>query len=408
VVAKLSPETEAEVVGWLRGRTLRAVEAILAAHAAAEGPEAREEGAEGEERVRVSLRAPPELEARWAAACELARRMSGEELPAWECAEAIAAECVSAVGGVALGGEDPARDGAGERMRPDPARDPEPGLAEAAFPHLRWKPPAARACPELEALVEGMEEASPRELDRRLRAIIAFLQAVDFEMGRILRQVADRRLASELGFEGFASYVEERLDLSARTARRLVRVARAEHRAPAVASAFRVGRITLLQAEALLRAGTGSGAAVAQAERVTLRRLREGEPARVDFMAPRAVAHFFLATLARMGGLAPMLEHAIATWTRAGEQFEDYADFDRDGFRCTVPACSARRNLQSHHLRFLSAGGPDEPWNRTTLCAFHHQRGVHAGRVRIQGSAPEALVFALGFGTFRSGDVRIA
>ena len=26
-----------------------------------------------------------------------------------------------------------------------------------------------------------------------------------------------------------------------------------------------------------------------------------------------------------------------------------------------------------------SAGGPDEPWNRTTLCAFHHLRGIHAG-----------------------------
>ena len=64
--------------------------------------------------------------------------------------------------------------------------------------------------------------------------------------------------------------------------------------------------------------------------------------------------------------------------------------------------------LQSHHLRFRSARGPDEPWNRTTLCAFHHQRGVHAGLLRIRGRAPEALVFELGFGSFGSGDVRIA
>jgi hypothetical protein len=55
-----------------------------------------------------------------------------------------------------------------------------------------------------------------------------------------------------------------------------------------------------------------------------------------------------------------------------------------------------------------SAGGPDEPWNRTTLCAFHHQRVVHTGLLRIRGRAPEALVFELGFGSFRSGDVRIA
>ncbi|MGH7702305.1 MAG: hypothetical protein ACREMO_04390, partial [Gemmatimonadales bacterium] len=95
--------------------------------------------------------------------------------------------------------------------------------------------------------------------------------------------MVDRGLVCELGFGSLERYAEERLDLSARTARRLVRLARAEHRAPAVASAFREGRITRLQAEALLRRGPGSGAEVAQAERVTLRRLREGEPARVDF-----------------------------------------------------------------------------------------------------------------------------
>ncbi len=415
VVSELSPESEAEAVEWLRGRTVRAVEAILAAHAAAGGPAEAQSGAKGEEeRVRVALPATPALEAKWAAACELARRMAGEELPTWECAEAIAAECASAVGGGAFGEEDPAAASpSGRRARRGvEARDPEPGLREAAFPQLRWKAPGARPDAELEPLLQGLEEASPRELDRRLRAAIGFLQALDFEMGRILRQVVDRRLVPELGFESFERYVQERLDLSPRTARRLVRLARAEHRAPPVASAFREGRITLLQAEALLRSArgpeSGSETGVAHAERVTLRRLREEEPARVDFVAPRSAARFFLAMAVRMGGLEAMLDHAIATWLEAGARFRDYADCERDGWRCKVPACSARRNLQSHHLRFRSAGGPDEPWNRTTLCAFHHQRGVHAGSVRIRGRAPDDLVFELGFGTFRSGDVRIA
>ena len=47
-----------------------------------------------------------------------------------------------------------------------------------------------------------------------------------------------------------------------------------------------------------------------------------------------------------------MLDHAIATWLEAGAQFEGYADFERDGYRCT-----ARRNLQGHHIRFRSAWG---------------------------------------------------
>ena len=60
-----------------------------------------------------------------------------------------------------------------------------------------------------------------------------------------------------------------------------------------------------------------------------------------------------------------MLDHVIATWLEQSAQFEDYADFERDDFRCTVPACSARKNLHSHHIIFRSHQGPDEPWNRT-------------------------------------------
>ena len=104
-------------------------------------------------------------------------------------------------------------------------------------------------------------------------------------------------------------------------------------------------------------------------------------------------------------GLEAMLDHAIATWVEAGRAFQDYADFERDGWRCTVPGCSARRNLQSHHIVFRSAGGLDVAGNRTTLCAFHHHRGVHAGIVGIHGRAPDGLIYTLGVGRFRSHDV---
>ena len=229
---------------------------------------------------------------------------------------------------------------------------------------------------------------------------MAFLQQVDFEIGRVLRQVVDRKLYRELGFESFERYVTERLDLSPRTARRLVRLARAEHRAPEVATAFREGRITQLQAEVLLRGGS-----VDRAEAVTLRRLEdEVLPREVAFWAPSAVATLFEGLVARVG-LEAMLDHAIATWLGVGRQFRDYADFERDGYRCTVPGCTARRNLQSHHIVFRPRGGPDVPWNRTTLCAFHHHRGLHAGRVGIRGHAPEDLIYTLGVGRFRSHDV---
>jgi hypothetical protein len=77
--------------------------------------------------------------------------------------------------------------------------------------------------------------------------------------------------------------------------------------------------------------------------------------------------------------------------------------FERDGGRCTVPGCTSYRNLHSHHSRFRSANGPDDPWNRTMFCAAHHHRCVHEGigRIRIRGCAPDALRFELPLATYR-------
>jgi hypothetical protein len=399
IVGVVTPENEGACLETVRGRTLRAVRALLRALASPdEGPTQEVQ----EDRVAVRVACSPGVATKWAAALELARRMAGEELATWECAEAIAAECVSAL---ALGSLEPLateRRGSSARAR-GPEQESESGLREQAWPRLCWNARASRRRERLARLAQGLEDCAPRELDRRLRAAIAFLQGVDFEIGRILRQVVERKLYRELGFESFERYVQERLDLAPRTARRLVRLARAEHGAPAVANAFRAGRITLLQAEVLLRGERPE--ALGMALRVTLRRLEEEVlPQRVSFSAPPEVAALFEALVARVG-LEAMLDHAIATWLEAGAQFEDYADFERDGFRCTVPGCTARRNLQSHHIRFRSAQGPDVAWNRTTLCAHHHHRGVHVGRLAIRGRAPDGLVYTLGVGRFRSGDV---
>jgi hypothetical protein len=58
--------------------------------------------------------------------------------------------------------------------------------------------------------------------------------------------------------------------------------------------------------------------------------------------------------------------------------------------------CTSYRNLHAHHVVFHSAGGSDD-----------HQRGVHAGVIRISGRAPDDLVFDLPLGRFRSGDAYI-
>jgi hypothetical protein len=81
--------------------------------------------------------------------------------------------------------------------------------------------------------------------------------------------------------------------------------------------------------------------------------------------------------------------------------------FARDGWRCAVPVCTARRNLHDHHLVFRSRGGGNEGNNRITLCAWHHLRGIHAGRVRAEGGAPDALTWEVGVCTGRRPLLRL-
>jgi hypothetical protein len=110
-----------------------------------------------------------------------------------------------------------------------------------------------------------------------------------------------------------------------------------------------------------------------------------------------------------------LLDCALLTWTlRDPRARRPDPVVERDGYRCAVPGCTSRRSLHSHHIRFRSAGGLDRAENLITLCAFHHQRCLHAGLLRVRGIAPGGLVFELGLRTgapplerYRSGDVAV-
>ena len=69
---------------------------------------------------------------------------------------------------------------------------------------------------------------------------------------------------------------------------------------------------------------------------------------------------------------------------------------ERDGWRCRVPACSSRQNLQEHHVVFRSRGGGNQRENRVSICAWHHLRGIHAGRVTASGDADGVIHWKLG------------
>ncbi len=92
--------------------------------------------------------------------------------------------------------------------------------------------------------------------------------------------------------------------------------------------------------------------------------------------------------------LERMLLHVKAHWS--GVPSHRNPIHERDGWRCRVPACSSRRNLQEHHVLFRSRGGGNERGNRISICAWHHLRGIHAGRVRAHGDAETGIHWQLG------------
>jgi hypothetical protein len=68
----------------------------------------------------------------------------------------------------------------------------------------------------------------------------------------------------------------------------------------------------------------------------------------------------------------------------------------RDRYRCVIPGCTRRRQLEVSHNRPRSQGGTDDPGNLSVVCHAHHQRGLHGGTVSVTGRAPDALEFMLG------------
>jgi hypothetical protein len=70
---------------------------------------------------------------------------------------------------------------------------------------------------------------------------------------------------------------------------------------------------------------------------------------------------------------------------------------ERDGWKCTRPGCSCRSGLQGNHIIPRSQGGPDEDWNKHTVCAACHL-AITEGRLKVSGRAPDELTWEGPFG----------
>jgi len=475
-------------------RRVRAVDrGALEAGATRDGDEDAA-GTEPMETVRV--RVAPALAFQWQRTRTWAARVAGERVSAGTVLEMVTAETLSALPGLGDAGE------ASEAPIEVPGDGPDPPEAadvcapqeldterEAEAPGAALEPtPPLPAF--LRPLLAGLEAADAFELDARLRRAVRLEQRLDAEIAPRLRQVTAPEYEWRARYQTLAAFARERLGMSPRKARALLRLERVGALCPELRAAFRDGALSWVQTQILapLLLGEADGgwrtAWVGFARQVTVRRLeavvgraralREAaperwemcreDPERIDeredgseeaaaaderqtcaqprgslddvglrIAAPRDVARLFRAVLcsvrraieAETGRLpgedeafGAMLDHALRSWgvtdpwlrrrARAGSHA---AVFERDGWRCTVPGCTSQRSLHAHHVRFRSAGGSDALANLTTLCAAHHQRGVHAGVVRVSGEAPDGLCFELGvrpgrppLARYRSGD----
>ncbi len=69
----------------------------------------------------------------------------------------------------------------------------------------------------------------------------------------------------------------------------------------------------------------------------------------------------------------------------------------RDCYTCSTPGCGRHLWLQVHHIVFYCNGGDTLPHNCLCLCSRCHKH-LHDGHLKIEGKAPERLVWIDGRG----------
>jgi hypothetical protein len=229
-----------------------------------------------EKRVGVVLRLTPRARARWWSARQVANRVAGHVLSHGAFAEVLAAEVLS---GVPLDG---AGEAAGESTTHDEHDDEKVSDTggPSPVPQRRGPPVSPLPCdPEVAALEQGLEDCDAFELDRRLRRAVDLEARGHARVASLLSDVVIWGLHRDLGYRSVDSYAEERLAMAPSRARALLRIERAARVCPPLREAFTKGRLSWVQAYALVplllepAAGPYREGWVAHAQRITVRRL---------------------------------------------------------------------------------------------------------------------------------------
>jgi hypothetical protein len=422
LIGVVTADSETAWIGLARGRTVRGLEALIREFKIPP-PDVFERPAT------FRLRCPQRVFRLWHDTVELARRVAGAQLTQGQAAEAIAAEGLSAR----------------PVAEPEPVAEDSPRLPadpderRCAFSDdLDWTPIVEAAPEDVTPLAGDLDDLGPIILDARLRVVVRAMQRIAWQQGRLLRVFLDRRLHRVFRFPSAARYLRERLGMSGSRARALAALDRKSWDAPGLGEAYRDGALSWTQAVALVPVAHEEtiDAWIARARAVTIRRLLDevewaivandgltplaGAPlvmperqmrardtgelpdAELGFTASVTIVSLFRAAVRAFTpqgeppwrGLEALLEHARAEWMRQPRHRDPI--FARDRWRCAVPICTSRRNLHDHHVVFRSRGGGNARENRITLCAWHHLRGIHGGRLRAEGEAPDGITWEIG------------
>ena len=278
---------------------------------------------------------------------------------------------------------------------------------------------------EVDALeaVEFSGEVDPWRIDAELKRLIEMRNRWDDVFGFVAAIFKRYGAWEHLDFSDFGQYCEERLGMARRTVLQRVALERGLRRIPLLRQALREKRISYEKARVIARHWeTGQvdevRPLIAMAETMTCVDLREALTAKSEeqmcarggftVMAPAHVFDLLKETLGMARALAKraislgtclleMATHFVKVWkAHVKERMTKRTRiFARDRHRCQVPGCS-RPATQRHHVEFRSHGGSDDESNQISLCAAHHLFGIHEGRMRVTGNAPDALAWEFG------------
>ncbi|MFL5394593.1 MAG: HNH endonuclease, partial [Myxococcales bacterium] len=415
VLPRARGDDEAAWVERARTQTVRALKAAVKAAGLAPGRNAPEECSQNDDEkwTRMRVRLTPEQRATLDEALELARKVDGATVPKWRL---VASLCEEYLGAHEL------PDG----VTPDVLA---PGAHEdLAGPLQEWleRENAQWAFLDRPDPVEAPELSTdtrhdPQRFDAELRRLAILRDRWDEVFGHLAMVFRAMHGWRRLDFASFEHYTAERLGLGVRCVEQRAALERRLYELPQLRRALQERRISYEKARLIARYSGEEGIEpwIERAERTTCislrRELQHAEETHscargeFDIWAPRSaaglVALAFYAARKAAGRwissgecLAAIASHFIETWNPEALKHRATLQrkiLERDGGVCQVPGCS-RAADHVHHIRFRSAGGSDDPRNLTSVCSVHHLQGIHRGRIRVSGTAPNQLRWELG------------